>query len=70
MILIFSEEDTRDKGKLYKPTSRISTQEHSSAEKAQAYAKLLSTDKKPERLGKKKQSTKSNLETFMEELRQ
>lgn len=55
---------------MYKPTSRISTQEHSSAEKAQAYAKLLSSDKKPERLGKKKQSTKSNLETFMEELRQ
>lgn len=41
-----------------------------SAERAQAYAKLLSSDKKPERLGKKKPSTKSNLEAFMEELRQ
>lgn len=41
-----------------------------SAERAEVYAKLLSSDKKPERLGKKKQQTKSNLETFMEELRQ
>ncbi|CAG9816756.1 unnamed protein product [Phaedon cochleariae] len=65
-------EDTREKGKLYKPTSKIApTQElMTSAERAQAYAKLLSSDKKPERLGKKKPSTKSNLEAFMEELRQ
>lgn len=65
-------EDTKDKGKLYKPQSRISTTHEtmSSAEKAQAYAKLLSTEKKPERLGKKKPPTKSNLEAFKEELRQ
>ncbi|CAH0562288.1 unnamed protein product [Brassicogethes aeneus] len=65
-------EDTKDKGKLYKPQSRISTSQElmTSAERAQAYAKLLSSDKKPERLGKKKQQTKSNLEAFMEELRQ
>ncbi|XP_057656259.1 U2 snRNP-associated SURP motif-containing protein [Diorhabda carinulata] len=65
-------EDTREKGKLYKPTSRIaqSQEQMSSAERAQAYAKLLSSDKKPERLGKKKPVTKSNLESFMEELRQ
>ncbi|XP_045482646.1 U2 snRNP-associated SURP motif-containing protein [Harmonia axyridis] len=65
-------EDTKDKGKLYKPQSRVSTthENMSSAEKAQAYAKLLSTEKKPERLGKKKPPTKSNLEAFKEELRQ
>lgn len=40
-----------------------------SAERAQFYAKLIS-DKKPDRLGKKKQNTKSNLEAFKEELRQ
>ena len=42
----------------------------SSAEQAQAYAKLLAGDKKPDRLGKKKPSNKSNLESFKEELRQ
>ncbi|KAK9889205.1 hypothetical protein WA026_004485 [Henosepilachna vigintioctopunctata] len=65
-------EDTKDKGKLYKPQSRLSSTHEtmSSAEKAQAYAKLLSTEKKPERLGKKKPPTKSNLEAFKEELRQ
>jgi U2-associated protein SR140 len=63
-------EDTKDKGKLYKPQSRIpSTELMASTEKAQFYAKLIS-DKKPERLGKKKQHTKSNLEAFKEELRQ
>lgn len=68
---IVLEEDTKDKGKLYKPTSRLSsTHESSSSDRAQAYAKLVSSDKKPERLGKKKHGTKSNLETFMEELRQ
>ncbi|KAG5896697.1 hypothetical protein JTB14_002542 [Gonioctena quinquepunctata] len=65
-------EDNKDKGKLYKPTSRIAPSQElmTSAERAQAYAKLLSSDKKPERLGKKKPNTKSNLEAFMEELRQ
>ncbi|KAF7274403.1 U2 snRNP-associated SURP motif-containing protein [Rhynchophorus ferrugineus] len=65
-------EDTKERGKLYKPTSRMQSKEEnlSSAEKAQAYAKLLINTKKPERLGKKKPSGKSNLETFMEELKQ
>lgn len=64
-------EDTKDKGKLYKPQSRISSQDMSNAaEQAQAYAKLLAADKKPERLGKKKLPSKSNLESFKEELRQ
>lgn len=65
-------EDTKDKGKLYKPQSRISTSQEllTSAERAQAYARMLAVDKKPERLGKKKPSGKSNLESFKEELRQ
>ena len=69
---IFLEEDTKDKGKLYKPTSKLQPKDEglSTAERAQAYAKLLSSDRKPERLGKKKQSSKSNLEAFMEELKQ
>lgn len=63
-------EDTKDKGKLYKPTSRLSQEASTSAEQAQAYAKLLALDKKPDRLGKKRPNAKSNLESFKEELRQ
>ncbi|KAL1493358.1 hypothetical protein ABEB36_011427 [Hypothenemus hampei] len=65
-------EDTREKGKLYKPTSKLQPREDSvtSAERAQACARLVSLDKKPERLGKNKKSGKSNLESFMEELKQ
>lgn len=65
-------EDTKDKGKLYKPQSRILASQEllTSAERAQAYARMLAVDKKPERLGKKKASGKSNLESFKEELRQ
>lgn len=68
--MLILEEDTKDKGKLYKPQSRIPSSElNTSTERALSYAKLIS-DKKPERLGKKKQHTKSNLEAFKEELRQ
>lgn len=64
-------EDTKDKGKLYKPTSKLIKDEPlTSAEKAQAYANFLITEKKPERFGKSKRSGKSNLESFMEELKQ
>ncbi|XP_017778699.1 PREDICTED: U2 snRNP-associated SURP motif-containing protein isoform X2 [Nicrophorus vespilloides] len=64
-------EDTREKGKLYKPQSRlVNHHDFNSAEQAQAYAKLLAIDRKPERLGKRKQNSKSNLESFKEELRQ
>lgn len=66
----FIGEDNRDKGKLYKPTAK---EEKSSAEKAQEYAKLLSTDNKtPNPVLKKKtqEKKKSNLELFKEELRQ
>lgn len=71
-VILLIEEDTRDRGKLYKPQSRLTSSQDSmnSAEKAQAYARLLAADKKPERFGKRKQTVKSNLESFKEELRQ
>ncbi|KAK5639350.1 hypothetical protein RI129_011842 [Pyrocoelia pectoralis] len=50
-----NEEDTKDRGKLYKPQSRILASQEllTSAERAQAYARMLAVDKKPERLGKR-----------------
>ncbi|XP_043287428.1 U2 snRNP-associated SURP motif-containing protein isoform X2 [Venturia canescens] len=69
------QEDTREKGKLYKPQSKISelVDSRSSAEQAQEYAKLLGTnERKLDRLGKKKkegEKKKSNLELFKEELK-
>lgn len=71
----FIEEDTREKGKLYKPQSKISelVDNRSSAEQAQEYARLLGTnERKLDRLGKKKkegEKKKSNLELFKEELK-
>ncbi|XP_035724594.1 U2 snRNP-associated SURP motif-containing protein-like isoform X1 [Vespa mandarinia] len=69
------QEDTREKGKLYKPQSKISelVENRSSAEQAQEYARLLgSNERKLDRLGKKKkegEKKKSNLELFKEELK-
>lgn len=74
-IASFAEEDTREKGKLYKPQSKISEllDNRSSAEQAQEYARLLGTnERKMDRLGKKKkegEKKKSNLELFKEELK-
>lgn len=74
-IIFFQEEDTREKGKLYKPQSKISeiVDNRSSAEQAQEYARLLGTnERKLDRLGKKKkegEKKKSNLELFKEELK-
>ncbi|XP_049858071.1 U2 snRNP-associated SURP motif-containing protein [Schistocerca gregaria] len=66
------QEDTREKGKLYKPQSRLSEQaeKSSTAERAQEYARLLG-DRKPDRPGKKRdrEKKKSNLELFKEELK-
>ncbi|XP_047496387.1 U2 snRNP-associated SURP motif-containing protein-like isoform X2 [Penaeus chinensis] len=67
-------EDTKEKGKIYKPTSKLAelAEKFSSAEKAAQY---LTTNKverdKPERPGKKKEKEKkkSNLELFKEELK-
>nr|XP_013118904.1 unnamed protein product [Stomoxys calcitrans] len=64
-------EDNREKGKLYKPSSKVD--EKSAAEKAQEYAKFLASDLKKDSLSLKKKSQekkKSNLELFKEELRQ
>ncbi|CAH1400389.1 unnamed protein product [Nezara viridula] len=66
------QEDTKEKGKLYKPQSRLDVPvEKNSAEKAQEYARLLGERMKPERPGKKKEKEKkkSNLELFKEELK-
>lgn len=65
------DEDTKDKGKLYKPQSRLDVEKPSATEKAQEYAKLLSERSKPDRPGKKKErdKKKSNLELFKEELK-
>ncbi|KAL7735664.1 hypothetical protein ACLKA6_002545 [Drosophila palustris] len=64
-------EDKSEKGKLYKPGSKLV--EKSASEKAEEYAKLLASDlkKDPTPLKKKNQEKKkSNLELFKEELRQ
>ncbi|XP_017867259.1 PREDICTED: U2 snRNP-associated SURP motif-containing protein isoform X1 [Drosophila arizonae] len=64
-------EDKSEKGKLYKPGSKLV--EKSASEKAEDYAKLLASDlkKDPTPLKKKNQEKKkSNLELFKEELRQ
>ncbi|XP_011196659.2 U2 snRNP-associated SURP motif-containing protein isoform X2 [Zeugodacus cucurbitae] len=64
-------EDSREKGKLYKPGSKLD--EKSAAEKAQEYAKMLASDLKKDAVPIKKKSQekkKSNLELFKEELRQ
>lgn len=71
-LLIHAEEDTREKGKLYKPQSRLTelADKLSTAERAQEYARLLG-DRKPDRPGKKRdrEKKKSNLELFKEELK-
>ncbi|XP_037821310.1 U2 snRNP-associated SURP motif-containing protein [Lucilia sericata] len=64
-------EDSREKGKLYKPSSKL--EDKSAAEKAQEYAKMLASDLKKDSINLKKKSQekkKSNLELFKEELRQ
>lgn len=70
------QEDTREKGKLYKPQSKISDmlETRSAQEQAQEYARLLgsSQERKLDRLGKKRkegEKKKSNLELFKEELK-
>lgn len=62
-------EDNREKGKLYKPSSKVD--DKSATEKAQEFAKFLASDLKKDSLKKKSQEKKkSNLELFKEELRQ
>ncbi|XP_058175187.1 U2 snRNP-associated SURP motif-containing protein [Anopheles ziemanni] len=62
-------EDTRDRGKLYKPQSRL----ESDQEKSMDYVKMVASEnRKDVALGKKRnqEKKKSNLEIFKEELRQ
>ncbi|RZF47241.1 hypothetical protein LSTR_LSTR004950 [Laodelphax striatellus] len=67
------QEDTKEKGKLYKPQSRIDSSDKSSTEKAQEYAQMMSekrSDSRSSRSSKKeKEKKKSNLELFKEELK-
>ncbi|KAG5678443.1 hypothetical protein PVAND_008116 [Polypedilum vanderplanki] len=69
-------EDTKEKGKLYKPTPKAGTShDDNSASSAQEYARMLATSdsrKEITPLGKKKaqEKKKSNLEMFKEELKQ
>lgn len=71
-LFAFKGEDHREKGKLYKPSSKL--EDKSSSDKAQEYAQSLSNagDTKRDGIAKKKSSEKkkSNLELFKEELRQ
>uniref|UniRef100_A0A8D8QIM7 U2 snRNP-associated SURP motif-containing protein n=1 Tax=Cacopsylla melanoneura TaxID=428564 RepID=A0A8D8QIM7_9HEMI len=67
-------EDTSEKGKLYKPQSRLQEDKDSStASKAEEYARLLGDNKKETQRPKKKndrgEKKKSNLEMFKEELK-
>ncbi|XP_053672314.1 U2 snRNP-associated SURP motif-containing protein [Anopheles nili] len=62
-------EDTKDRGKLYKPQSRL----ESDHEKSMEYVKMVASEnRKDSALGKKRnqEKKKSNLEMFKEELRQ
>ncbi|XP_065220157.1 U2 snRNP-associated SURP motif-containing protein isoform X2 [Planococcus citri] len=63
------QEDSKDRGKIYRPTPKIET-EKSSAVRAEEYAKQLS-EKRPEKPKKKKEGEKkkTNLELFKEELK-
>ncbi|XP_011505510.1 PREDICTED: U2 snRNP-associated SURP motif-containing protein [Ceratosolen solmsi marchali] len=69
------QEDTSEKGKLYKPQPKMSDliENRSSQEQAQEFARILSSnERKMDRLGKKKkegEKKKSNLELFKEELK-
>lgn len=69
ILFWLSEEDNRDKGKLYKPSSKLDVEQ----EKANDYIKMMTAEgKKDLALNKKKaqEKKKSNLELFKEELRQ
>lgn len=72
MTFWFTEEDTREKGKLYKPQSKLSevVEKNSAAERAQEYARMLG-EKRPEKPSKRRvtEKKKTNLELFKEELK-
>ena len=64
-------EDSTDKGKLYKPQSRIDLSSQKSGKDVSSSSSMSSSNKRPEKPGKKKEKEKkkSNLEIFKEELK-
>lgn len=73
---MFTEEDNREKGKLYKPQNK---HEEKTQDKSNEYAKLVSLpsaasilkkDNSTKKISKSQEKKKSNLELFKEELRQ
>lgn len=58
----FSEEDTKDKGKLYKPTSKL-------ASLAESFSSKQKVKESKDKILRKSEKKKSNLEMFKEELR-
>ena len=64
-------EDNTDKGKLYKPQSRIDLSSQKSGKDVSSSSSMYSSNKRPEKPGKKKEKEKkkSNLEIFKEELK-
>lgn len=63
-------EDTKDKGKLYKPQSKYGSEEKSALERTQEYARLLASENDSAAKKRGGEKKKSNLELFKEELRQ
>ena len=58
----FTEEDTKDKGKLYKPMSKL-------ASLAESFATKPKAKELKDKILRKSEKKKSNLEMFKEELR-
>jgi U2-associated protein SR140 len=72
-LVIATEEDHREKGKLYKPTSKLDQPPEVPSDRATEYAKMVAAENKKDTLSLKKKTQekkKSNLELFKEELRQ
>jgi U2-associated protein SR140 len=68
--MLLLDEDNKERGKLYKPTSRLSdSSDHKSSSNHNSQSRY--SDSKPDKPGKKKEKEKkkSNLELFKEELK-
>lgn len=69
-IGIFSEEDHRDKGKLYKPQTKLEERPLNSDKSTSSSSKKESSTSSSKKNPKAQEKKKSNLELFKEELRQ
>lgn len=67
---IFEEEDYREKGKLYKPQSKLEERSSNSEKSSSSSSKKESSSSSAKRNPKAQEKKKSNLELFKEELRQ